>query len=63
MVHKPYMNFKGWLTEKKLTYKDIGDKLGLSVATICAKINGQSDFTLSEVNMIRDKFGYNGNFF
>lgn len=53
MVHKPYMKFKGWLKSNSLTYKDLGELLGLSTATVSAKINGQSDFLLSEVQTIK----------
>lgn len=62
-VHKPYMKFKGWLRSSNLTYKDIAQMLGLSVATVSAKINGQSDFLLSEVQAIKRKYRLDDNIF
>ncbi len=56
MVHKPYVKFKGWLKSNMLTYKDLGELLGLSTATVSAKINGQSDFLLSEIQAIKRKY-------
>lgn len=55
-IHKPYAKFKGWLRENGLTYKDIAELLGLSVATVSAKINGDSDFLLSEIQIIKKKY-------
>lgn len=55
-IHKPYANFKGWLRSNGLTYKNIADLLGLSVATVSAKINGYSDFLLSEIQIIKKHY-------
>ncbi len=56
LIHKPYASFKGWLRANGLTYSDVATLLGLSVATVSAKINGQSDFLLSEIQLIREKY-------
>ena len=53
LIHKPYKKFKGWLRENGLIYKDIADLSGVSVVTVSAKINGQSDFLLSETKIIK----------
>ncbi len=63
VVHKPYNKFKGWLREHGLTYKDIGDFLGLSTATVNAKINGASDFTLGEVLALMKEYGLDRSIF
>lgn len=63
LIHKPYKKFKGWLRENGLIYKDIADLLGLSVATVFAKINGQSDFLLSEVKIIKRTYNLKGDIF
>jgi len=55
-IHEPYSKFKGWLRGNNLTYKDIANFLGLSVATVSAKINGHSDFLLSEIQAIKKHF-------
>lgn len=56
LVHSPYNHFKGWLRSNDLTYKDVGDLLGVSVATVSSKINGKSDFLLSEIKVLRKKY-------
>ncbi len=55
-IHSPYTKFKGWLRSMGLTYKDIGKDIGNSVATVSAKVNGQSDFLLSETQMLIKKY-------
>lgn len=55
-IHEPYDKFKGWLRENKLVYQDIANLLGISVPTVSAKINGDSDFLLSEVKMIKKHY-------
>lgn len=62
-IHKPYQKFKGWLKSNDLTYKDISDILGVSVTTISAKINGQSDFLLGEIQVIKDMYGLSSDIF
>ena len=56
LVHNPYLKFKGWLRSNNLTYQDIAVLLGLSVTTVSAKINGQSDFFLSEIQLIKKHY-------
>lgn len=62
-IHKAYSNFKGWLRSNNLTYKDVGALLGLSVATVSAKINGQSDFLLSEIQVLRKHYNLDSDIF
>ena len=61
--HKPYAKFKGWLRANNLTYADIAKLLGLSTATVSSKINGKSDFLLSEVSVIRKHYNLGGDIF
>ena len=63
LIHKPYAKFKGWLRTNGLTYSDVAKLLGLSVATVSAKINGQSDFLLSEIQLIREKYNLKDDIF
>lgn len=63
MIHNPYSKFKGWLRENDLTYKDIAELIGNSVPTVNAKINGQSDFSLAEVNIIINKYDLDSSIF
>jgi len=62
-IHLPYEKFKRWLAGNGLTYKDIAMDLGVSIATISAKINGQSDFSLSEVRLLENKYQIDSNIF
>lgn len=62
-IHKPYARFKGWIRENGLTYADIANFLGLNETTISLKINGQSDFLLSEVQALQNHYGINSNIF
>lgn len=62
-IHKPYTKFKGWLRSNDLTYNDVAELLGLSIATVSAKINGQSDFLLSEIRMIRKEYNLESDIF
>ena len=55
-IHAPYTKFKGWLTEKGITYADVAQDLCLSVSTVSLKINGYSDFYLAEIQVLMDKY-------
>lgn len=55
-IHKPYKKFKGWIRENGLSYQEIADFLGVNLTTICNKINGKSDFTLSEIKALKEKY-------
>lgn len=54
--HPPYTRFKGFLTERGITYRDIADLLGISTTAVGAKVNGKSDFSLSEAQIIKRKY-------
>ncbi len=62
-IHEPYSRFKGWLREHNLTYSDIALFLGLNEATVSLKINGQSDFLLSEIQALKNKYNLNSDIF
>ena len=62
-THEPYLKFKGWLREHDLTYSDIADFLGLNQATVAMKINGYSDFLLSEIQALKDKYNLDSDIF
>lgn len=62
-IHKPYNRFKGFLREKGLTYCDIADLLGVTPSTVSMKINGYSDFYLSEQRIIKFKYQINEDIF
>lgn len=56
-IHFPYNRFKVWLKDNELTYADIAAILGITATSVMYKINGQSDFLLSEVKLIAKKYG------
>ncbi len=62
-THKPYAKFKGWIRENGLTYTDIAQFLGLSTAAVTQKINGGSDFLLSEIQALKRRYGLNSEIF
>ena len=62
-IHNPYDNFKRWLGGNGLTYKDVSELLGLSIATVSSKINGQSDFLLSEIQLLKKHYNLDSEIF
>lgn len=57
-VHQPYSRLKGALREKGLTYDDISKTLGISETAVGFKINGTSDFYISEVDILRQTYDF-----
>ena len=55
--HRPYNKFRGCLVEKKITYADIARTLDISETSVGQKINGVSDFYLTEVKKIKNAYG------
>ena len=54
--HAPYITLKRALAGKGLTYKDVADSIGVTQTTLMLKINGESDFYLTEQRVICDTF-------
>ncbi len=57
LIHEPYNAFKGKLREKQITYGDVAQALNLSKTAVSHKINGVSDFYISEVRIISEVLG------
>ena len=55
--HKPYEKLKTVLRENNITYAEIAKELGVSESSVSEKINGVSDFYLSEVDILLEKYG------
>ena len=51
-IHKPYNKFKVWLKDNTV----LGDLLGITATSVMYKINGQSDFLLSEIQIIKAEY-------
>lgn len=56
VVHEPYNRFKGFALEKGITYADIAEVIGVTPTTVSLKINGHSDFYLSEYKLLQQKY-------
>lgn len=55
-IHQPYNKFKGFALENGLTYADIGQTLGITSSTVSMKVNGYSDFYVSELKLLKQKY-------
>ena len=62
-IHEPYKKFKGFIREKGITYNDIAHLLGITTSTVSMKVNGYSDFYLSEQKLIEKEYGAKREFF
>ena len=51
-----YNKLKGIMTEKQIKQEELAKILGLSVSTLNFKINGKSDFYISEAKKIAEYF-------
>ncbi len=54
--HAPYIAFKHAIAGKGLIYKDVAKVIGVTETTLMLKINGSSDFYLSEIRAICSAF-------
>ena len=61
--HAPYIAFKRAIAGKGLTYKDVAKVIGVTESTLMLKINGKSDFYLSEQRTICSTFDIDQNIF
>ena len=57
MIHKPYNVLQGYMRQNGITVRDLAELIGVTPTTISFKINGKSDFTLSEVDRIKKHYG------
>ncbi len=62
-MHEPYVAFKRFLAGNGLTYKDVAEVIGKVENTVQLKINGQSDFYISEQRKICEKWGIDRDIF
>lgn len=57
LKHPPYITFKRTLAALGKTYSDVAEVIGTTASTVQLKINGYSDFYLSEQKAICEAFG------
>lgn len=55
--HAPYTAVKRWFAGHGITYKDVGEVINCSEATVQLKLNGGSDFYITEQIAICNRFG------
>lgn len=55
-IHPPYNRFKIWLKDNNITYSVIAELLGITPTSVMNKINGRSDFLLSETQLIKSVY-------
>lgn len=61
--HAPYTKLKRTLAADGITYKDVARVIQTTEATVMCKINGSSDFYLSEMVTICSAFNIDFNLF
>lgn len=61
--HAPYIAFKLAIAGKGLTLKDVALVIGVNEGTLSKKINGDSDFYVSEIRAICKTFELDENIF
>lgn len=62
-VHRPYNKLKGALRERGLTYADVSKLLNISETAVGFKINGTSDFYISEFIAMQQAYKINTDIF
>ena len=63
LKHAPYMKLKGKMRENNVVPNDLADLLNLSLTSVTQKINGQSDFFLSEATKIVNNYNWDYDIF
>ncbi len=62
-VHKPYTKLKNWFRDNNVRYSEVAILIGRTETSVMQKINGYSDFLLSEVQMIKNHYKLNNDIF
>lgn len=57
-----FENLKAELTRKNMKYKDLAEKADINIVTLRQKINGKSEFNLSEILKVIQVFHNNFSF-
>lgn len=63
LYHQPYDKFMAYLKEHRIKLKEIADIFGHTVQTISMKNHGKADYTMTEINVICDRFGISSEIF
>ena len=52
-----YSKLKGLMVEKRITQQELAEKLKITGSALNYKINGKSDFTVTEAKLVSSFFG------
>ena len=63
LKHQPYKALKLFLAGRGVTYEEVGKVIGTTASTVQQKINGGSDFYISEQRAICKAFGIESTIF
>lgn len=63
MKHAPYNKLKGKMREIGVNQENIAKTIGISVTSVSQKINGISDFKISEVKKLQEVYGFSSDIF
>lgn len=55
--------FKAWLAVNRVRQLDIAELLQVTPQTVCKKVNGLSNFTVSDVKKICEHYGVSSDIF
>lgn len=61
--HKPYETFKRMITSMGLHYEDVAKVIGSTGAMVQLKVDGYSDFYISEQRAISERLGIGADVF
>lgn len=59
----PELAFKGWMAANRISQRELAELLGVSKQTICKKVNGKEDFTMSQVRIIVERYNCSADVF
>lgn len=57
------LKFKGWLAENHIKQTEIADLLDISLQSVNMKVNGKSDFSMSQARTICKHYGISADIF
>lgn len=53
---------KDWLNQRGISYRALAADMGLSPSAVCKRINGQVDWTSTDLLFLNDRYGLSSDF-
>lgn len=50
------LKFKGFCAERGIKQKEIADLLGITVTSVCRKLNGNESFTIKQIKILCEHY-------